>query len=179
MEELFNEMEADAQAMHPDDQALKDIATMAAQLEEKQAEVAEAEATLKELQKEERRLAEKDLPERLLEVGMEKFTLSDGTEISVKEDMKMSLPKNPEKRAAAAQWLKDHGLDTLVKEEVKTYDSDEAKKALDQLGVAYEVEENMHTGAVKSALKELQDEGVDVPLEMFGGYEYRRAKVNR
>jgi hypothetical protein len=180
MSDIFEEMEADAQGMQPADQDLRQLANLAEELERVQAQREEKEAELKQVQEQERQLAEHDIPEKLQEIGMEEFTLADGTKVGVKEDVKLSIPKNPEKRSAVFQYLRDFGLGSLIKEEVKTTENPEqAQKALEAAGIHFDVDENAHTGAVKFALKELESEGQDVPWQDLGGYKVRQAKIQR
>jgi len=177
---IFEEMEADAQGMAPGDKDLREVANMAEELERVTKEREQKEAELKQVQEQERQLAERDIPEKLEEIGMEEFTLSDGTKISVKEDVKMSIPKNPQKRGETFKFLRNHGLGSLIKEEVTTTENpEEAQRVLREAGIEPKVEENAHTGAVKSALKELEAEGQDIPWQEIGGYKFKQAKINK
>lgn len=178
MTNIFEEMEADAQG--PGEHSLNEIARMAEELEHVTAERQKKEQELKEVQERERQIAERDLPEALEEVGMESFTLSDGTRISVREDVKMSIPKNPDKRERVFSFLREQGLGSLIKQEVTTDENtEEAINALRQAGIEPKVEENAHTGAVKSALKELEAEGEDIPWQEIGGYKLKQARINK
>jgi len=177
-ENVFDEMEADAQGMHVDDQQLKAVADMAQKLEHVRKEEEQKQAELKEIQERERQLSQVDIPEKLEEIGMEEFTLSDGSKVSVKDEVKLSIPKAPEKRQSAFRFLRDAGLGSLIKEKVEVSENaEQAEEVLKQAGVDYKVNEDAHTGAVKSALKELEAEGQDVPWSDLGGYKYKQTKV--
>ena len=128
-------------------------------------------------------IQERDLPEAMLAAGMTAFTIDSGESITVKEDLMASISQK--NKPAAVAWLIGNGHGSLVKEDVVVpFEKGDTEavhilsKLLEANGVSnYNVIEAVHTGSVKSLIKELLAEGKDVPLELFGGHFVKKAIV--
>lgn len=173
--------EEDTPVVSADD--LKNIAQLARQVVEGESEVADLEERLKAAKNRLKAVQEGALPEAMKAVGMTEFKTINGHSISVTETLYASIAaKN---KAKAAQWLVNNNLAALVKEDlVVSFDKgqhDDVIALVDSLQKMGEynisTSENINTGSVKSAIKELLEEGVDVPLELFGAYFLRKAVV--
>ena len=79
---LEHEMLADSQM--PSDQGLGKISTLAERYTDLDEEIKDMETRLKILKEQAREIAEKQLPDAMAEVGVAKFTLTDGSEVTVK-----------------------------------------------------------------------------------------------
>ncbi len=164
------------------DEALGRVAILARRVLDTQADVAVKDQALKDAKKRLRNLEENELPALMDEIGIEKFSMDDGSSINVKEDMYASIPtKN---KAAAAQWLFDNGQGSLVKMDVVTHFEkgqeekvQEVTDLLAELGYSFNKTQTVNTASVKAVLKELIAQGQDVPLKLFGAYILRRAIV--
>jgi hypothetical protein len=60
-------------------------------------------------------LVRKDIPEKMLAIQLDSFTLNDGSQISVKDIMSGSLPKAPARKKEAIEYLKELGAEGLLK----------------------------------------------------------------
>lgn len=146
---------------------------------------------LVEAKEEELRLA-KDALKDIAEVkiptatdGLEgKFTLSDGRELTVKEDIRSSIAG--EKKLPAIKWLDDNGYGHIVKREVKFIFGKDSQEQVDRLMNALSTLDNLppvknelsvHHSTLNSWVKEQLSEGVELPNETFGIYRQRVAKV--
>jgi hypothetical protein len=81
-------------------------------------------------------------------------------------------------------WLLDHEQSALVKEDVTIPfdkgDHDSMVALVNNLrdgGYSVEVSETINTGSVKSMIKEMLENGTDVPLDLFGAYFHTKAEI--
>ena len=181
MSEMNFEKDAAATPVSIDD--LKNITSMAADVQRREHDVAVIEETLKKAKAELRKVQEHDLPEAMLACNMETFVTSDGLKVSVKETLYASIAaKN---KVEAGKWLIENELGALVKEDVIVGfdggDHEAVQELLDKLILlgTYNVttSESMNTASIKAAIKELLADGKEVPLELFGAYFSRKAVV--
>jgi hypothetical protein len=173
--------EGDSPAISQDD--LSNITKLASDVVVNEKEVAKIEESLKQAKAKLRQVQERDLPEAMLACNMETFVTTDGLKVSVKETLYATVAaKN---KPAAAKWLIENELGALVKEDVvvsfdggKHEGVKELLSLLENAGVTnFTTAESMNTASIKSAIKELLGEGVEVPLELFGAYFARKAVV--
>lgn len=177
------DFEKDAGQTPVTQEALNNITTLAADVVANEKAVAQIEEQLKAARAKLRKVQENDLPEAMLACNMEKFTTTDGLNVSVSETLYASVAKK--NKPAAAKWLIENDLGALVKEDViVSFDGGKHEGVQDLLlllqdaGVNnFTTAESMNTASIKSAIKELLGEGVEVPLELFGAYFARKAVV--
>lgn len=167
------------QVMPATNEQLAEVSALLEQLFQHQARVAQLQAQLKEETSQVQRLEESTLPDLLTTLGFNELTTNDGNCVEIKEQLYASIPKK--NKVKAAQWLTDHGQDVLISREVSVgfgpEDDDRISaltEALDQMGLTtYSVTQDMNTGSVKSVLTELIEQGVDVPMKLFGAFKKR------
>ena len=149
------------------------------QISAKQAEVKDLEAQVREI-------SWKQIPELLDSLNMESFKLKDGSEITVKEDLRLSIPKDPDRRAEVIAWLIANDGEYLIKEEFgfkfDKGDGDAAKqfeeycaKYPGRLNMAHF--EGVETNSVKAFVKAKLQDGEEVPLAKLGGHRQTIAKI--
>ena len=96
--------------------------------------IGKAEDLLKERKKDYEKIVKKDLPEKMLAIQMESFSLGDGTQIKINDFMSGSLPKSEPKRSDAIKYLFELNAEGLLKPSVKIQlavgEEDIAKRAL-------------------------------------------------
>ncbi len=181
MSEINFEEETEHAAITQDD--LSNITKLAADVVANEKTVAQIEDQLKQAKAKLRKVQDFELPEAMLACNMEKFTTADGLEVSVKETLTASIAaKN---KPAAAKWLLENHLGSLVKEDVTIgFDNGASDKVQALINLLAEngitnirTSESMNTASIKAAIKELLAEGKEVPLELFGAYFYRKAVV--
>ena len=177
-------LEADAEQGAPD--ALQRIATLAALLREQQAAVERLEADLQVAKEAARRTETEDLPQLMSELGLSEIKLTDGSKVEVKSDITCGISE--ERRPQAHRWLEERGFGGLIKTTVAVpFGRDERELAIaaartvaETLGREVALNEAVHPNTLKAFLKEqleLGPDGSSPPAELFGIYEFNRAKL--
>ena len=162
--------------------ALQQISTLASKQLEIIYEIERAEEALKKLEENLRRVQEIDLPNAMAEAGMKSFTLNNGSKITIKDDVAVSIPKD--QKYAAYQWLRDNGFGDVIKHNVVVEfgkEDDEAALRLMQYcekqGKHAEDQQAVHSQTLKALVKEQLAKGVEIPLDLFGAYPYSKAVI--
>ena len=161
--------------------AISRLAQGAANLEQ---EIAKTEEDLKEKKSALYKITDEQLPEALEEMNLQKFTLKDGSEISVKPIYAASIPKD--RRAEAFAWLRDHQFGDLVKNNVSvTFGRGEDEMAKDFVGLCSRQGfvpsqlEKVEPMTLKAWLREQVEAGHPIPLDLFGAFISQRATIKR
>lgn len=157
------------------------LAKEAAELEYK---LAEAGKLVKETKAALHKITDEHLPEALEAMGLQKFTLTDGSEIAVKPIYAASIPSD--RKVEAFQWLRDHEFGDLVKNNVTVTfgrgEDDTAKDFVDLCGTQGFVPsqlEKVEPMTLKAWLRERVEAGDPVPLDLFGAFISQRATIKR
>ena len=157
------------------------LANDAANLER---EIANAEQLLKDKKVALRKITDEQLPEILEAMGLQKFTLTDGSEISVNPLYTASIPVS--RKEEAFQWLRDHQFGDIVKNNVTVsfgVGEDETAKDFVSLcgsqGFAPNQLEKVESSTLRGWLRERVEAGDPVPLDLFGAYIAQRATIKR
>ena len=188
-DDLLSEMAADSVAppdkldkLRSDD--LDGVSRLAQEAAELEQEIASVEQKLKDKKKPLYKITDEQLPEALEEMNLQKFTLTDGSEISVKPIYAASIPKD--RRDEAFQWLRDHEFGDLVKNNVTvTFGRGEDDTAKDFIGLCGEQGfvpsqiEKVEPMTLKAWLRERVEEGDPIPLDLFGAFISQRATIKR
>lgn len=127
---------------------------------------------------------DKELPNAMMEIGIEEVKLKSGHKISIKNEAYCSI--SAEKAPAAHAWLRDHGHGAIIKNVIfaefgKGEDERaiEAATALAEAGFKPEQKETVHPQTLKAFIREQINKGEEVPLDLFGAYIVNRAKVEK
>ena len=188
-DDLLSEMAADSAAppdkldkLRSDD--LDGVSRLAQEAADLEREIADVEQKLKDKKKALYKITDERLPEALEEMNLQKFTLTDGSEISVKPIYAASIPKD--RRDEAFQWLRDHEFGDLVKNNVTvTFGRGEDDTAKDFIGFCGEQGfvpsqiEKVEPMTLKAWLRERVEEGDPIPLDLFGAFISQRATIKR
>lgn len=147
--------------------------------------VAELEDLLKKAKDELFQISTVDLPEAMKEAGLEKFTSTDGLEISVSKDVQCGIPAA--RREEAYEWLAKNGFDGIIKSDLDVVfgrgERAKAEKLLEQLrkkGLEVTFNQNIHAQTLKSFVKERMadtEAKVEFPLKLFGVFPFDKATV--
>ena len=189
MDTLQEMMRSDARREHtevdvPSNQGSKELAFLIKKASAYEERIQREEETLKKLKEEHLNIIREQIPDLMMELGVEKMTTSEGATVEVRTLLHARI-KGDDKEEAFA-WLSDNGLGGIIKNEFKVRfargEHDEAKKfeeTLDSSGIGYSNDESVHHQTLKSTLKELREQGVEFPEKLFGVYEYKEAKVQK
>lgn len=147
-----------------------------------------AEDTLQKCKQLEDRLLQKDIPELLVKMRLGECTTASGIEVTVKRDIKASLPGHEriEARMAALRWLIDQGHGGVIKNNVTVALDRGADDRADALVVelrskGYDVEakKDVHAQTLGALVRELMADGKIVPRDIFNIFEMNAAKLAR
>lgn len=178
-----NKFAAGADDVTATNDQLKQVTVLVAAIRAQRTKVEQLEATLKDEQRHLRLLEEEDLPAAMDEANIANFTTADGTPVKVEQKLYMNVPKK--NKPAVASWLMQHNHGALVQSDVvvkfKKGEQEKVDAAVDLLAhngfAGVHVEESTHTGQLKALVRELLDNGEDVPMDLFGAYIKRVAVV--
>ena len=151
---------------------LKDLVEQAEKQLDLQQEIEKIEATLKSKKETLRIISQEIVPNMMMELGVEKFVLNGGYELSIKDEVYAKLPENP---FVAFEWLRVHNLDSVIKTQVsvdfgKGEDEEAGRvlEALAELGVSAKSKSTIHPQTLKALLREQIAIGSGIPMADFG-----------
>jgi hypothetical protein len=189
MNELLSEMASDS-GDTPDkldglsSSKLDGVSRLAQEAALLEKEIAQYEQFAKEKKQALHKITDEQLPEALEEMGLQKFTLTDGAEISVKPIYSASIPRD--RKDEAFEWLRDHEFGDLVKNNVTvTFGRGEDETAKDFVslcgsqGFVPSQLEKVEPMTLKAWLRERVEEGDAIPLDLFGAFISQRAIIKR
>lgn len=107
---------AGSAARLPTDAEAQTIASLTQAIADQEDSITHFEECLKRAKEALRNLTERDLPAKLTLLGISKFTLTNGTEVSLKPFSAVSILKGEEERAL--DWLRGHGGADIIKNTV-------------------------------------------------------------
>lgn len=187
--DLEDMMEADGEAHDelrlPNDQELKELRELVQQQIDAEESISKQEELLKSMKQKLRTLSEKVIPEAMANFNMHELTTSDGLTIKIRDDVAASIKKDNEQ--AAFKWLRDHGFDDIIKNEVKIpFGKGQDEKAiqlahlLEEHGFdSWSMKEGVHPQTLRGFIKEQLEQGHDVPLTLFGAYTYQKTVITQ
>jgi hypothetical protein len=127
-------------------------------------------------------LAERQIPELMDGLGLKTFTTKAGFRVDVKRTIRASIPAA--RKDEAMRWLDDNGHSGLIKRSVLVaFDREQekdARKLEQQLGKKFEnvkTELKVESSTLRAFIGEQLAAGAAVPLELFGAWEQRIAKI--
>jgi hypothetical protein len=164
--------------------ALEQLAKLAEELKAAEADALEKEIKLAEVKGRIDKLKSSLIPNLMDKIGLESFKLKDGAgEVTVKKDIKCGLTE--ERKPAGLKWIRDNGHGGIIKtavslqfdkgEEAKV---EEARKVLVEAGFTPECADNVHAQTLKAFVKERIEAGDNIPLQTFGVFEFKEAKIS-
>jgi hypothetical protein len=146
--------------------------------------ITDLEAQLKEAKENQRRIAERDLPDAMEEIGVESFTLKDGRVVTVKLDYHASIPVV--RQGEAFGWLRTNGHDGIIKRNVTVKfgkgEDNEAEELVQVLKDTFPEspftdKHSVHPQTLKAFVREQMEQGVDIPIETFGIFVRNVARI--
>ena len=129
-------------------------------------------AELDKLQEGLRQLSTITIPDKMNELGLAEFKLSNGWKVQVKPFYSASIVK--EEAPGAIKWLEDNKMGGVIKREINVPidkgDSASTKKiesALNKLKIFFEKKEGVHAMTLKALFKEQSEAGKTLPDKYF------------
>ena len=120
------------------------------------------------------------IPETMTAIKIDNFTTTDGVKVEVVNIINASIPSD--QREAAIKWLEDNGHGGLVKTEVvaaypKGQQHLAAEEAKQLHAASVKINTGVHYQTLNAWVREMFQKGSSIPLELFGVYTGRVAKV--
>ena len=166
-----------------DDASLKALSQKCESLESLQTEINQQEEKIKALKEKERKLSEEDIPTFLQEKGLTSIRLNNGTEVSIKEDIKPYI--KIDNREFCHQWLRNNNFGDLIKNDVSVSfgrGEDTVAKNLtnhiESLGLVPNQKESVQYQTLKAFVTEQHQKGASLPDE-FGVHIANKTKIVR
>lgn len=129
------------------------------------------------------RIEREDLPELMREFGISKIRLESGVSVEVIDDLSCSISEA--NKSAAYDWLRSFNFDGIIKTQLSlAFDRGENQTALqiaDQMAKTFHmrpsIDEKIHPQTLKAFLKERMADGDSLPNELFGIFNFSKAKI--
>ena len=184
MTDFFEEMLDAADALtEVDTGTTKSLSNLVRQVEELNKELDMAESHLKKLKQEKHKLQTDAIPALMDEMGVDRLDVGD-VSVTLKPFVSASIPQD--RRAEAHQWLRENGLDDIIKHDVVlSFGRGEDETAhsimldLEQRGFHPESKTHIHSMTLKAFVKERVEKGLPIDLDMFGAYVAKTADIKR
>jgi len=179
-----NKLQQAARKMSPDEKKMATISLLVAKYVAISEEIDSREADLKIRKIDLRNIVEVELPEAMDELGVTQFQTADGLEIEVNNETAGNISEA--NKEAAHKWLRDKGYGDIIKTQLIIWlgkGEDKLKSIvttfLDKKKIGYEDKEGVHAQTLRAFIKECRKNGVKLPEDLFGLYDYRVAKIKK
>lgn len=166
------------------DEALSKVATMVKRQRELEAAVTRLEENLAYMKEELRRHTDDLVPRAMAEAGGITRIDVEGLRVEVKPVYEASISRANAEQAFA--WLRAHGHEDLIKNEVKVSfgrGEDEAAREVERIlrerGVEPEARTTVHPQTLKAFVREQMEAGADLPHDLLGIYSGQRARITK
>lgn len=182
MSNMTNLFEEDAGALQVKNEDLSSIGALAKRAKELEKEIKDLDDIVDERKSQYRKLLEETIPGMLAELGMKSFKMADGSTVDVKPFYSASIKE--ENRAKAFEWLRQHGYDDIIKNTVSVrFGRNEDRLCEDLLaqlrsqGFPVEQAQKVEPQTLKAWVREMVEQGVEFPTELFGAYIGQKASI--
>ena len=147
-------------------------------------QIASSEKHTKYLKEKAKQLSNFDIPKMMQEMNVTKLKLKDGASIEVTNFYSARIV--PEKQEEAFNWLREHGLGDIIKNDVTvTFGMSEDNKAMAYAtlakGQGYEPVQKIgvHPSTLKAVVRERTESGQDLPADLFNPFVGNQTKITR
>lgn len=178
--DIFDEADALSDVQHG---ATRHLSDLVRKLRSVESEIADAEEHLKALKGEKHRLSTELIPSCMDEMGIERVDV-DGVTVQRKLFVSASIP--PARKDEAFAWLRDNGLDDIIKNDVTcSFGKGEDGLAGDVVGILRDkgfdpsVKTHVHSSTLRAFVRERVESGKPIDLDMFGAFVNNVAEIKR
>jgi len=151
-----------------------------------QKSIEHTEKQVKDLKAQYDKISQEVIPNILAEQGLQSLKLADGTMLDVSKKYSCTLPKDPAKKEAAYQWLRDNDLGDIIKNEVAVAfgvgEDDKAEQMLDlaaKQGYEPVQKSKVEPMTLKALYRERVEAGLDMPSDLFHLFVRDETKLSR
>ena len=161
----------------------KNLSGLVRQLRVIEQEVEDAETHLKALKQERQKLSTQMIPDLMDEMGVERVDV-DGLTVTKKQIVAASIPVD--KRELAFDWLRERGLDDIIKNDVVCSfgrGQDNAAKdafwTLKDKGLEPSTKTHIHPMTLKAFVKDRVEQGQEIDFDLFGAFLTNAVEIKR
>jgi hypothetical protein len=182
--DIFDDIFSEADALsNVGTQETKNLSDLVRKLRAVDSDIDKAEQALKGLKQERQKLTTELIPGVMDEMGVDRLDV-DG--VTVTRKLIVSASISDEKREQAFGWLRDNGLDDIIKNDVVvSFGRGEDNAAKNAVGILREqgfdpdVKTHIHPMTLKAFVKERVEDGKPIDLDLFGAYVVNAAEIRR
>jgi hypothetical protein len=166
-----------------DESGLKKLTELAGLLGMEKAQLAKEENAVKERKDNIKQYEERLIPDLMEQLDLANFTTHGGVVIKIEDFLRTSIAAA--RKLEAFKWLRDHGYGGIIKNTVSITFGKGEDQAAEVLMKAMAKEYPDKSSAartvaaptLKATMKGLLEEGEDVPKDLFGIFQGKRAKI--
>ena len=165
------------------DDALSSLGKKCTELVEVRTELDELDQKKKELSQREFKLENEEIPSVMEENNLTSLILKDGQKIDITESYHAAITET--NREFCFNWLKENGLDDIIKNEVsvdfgrgENEEAGDLKSQLEEQGLLVEHSQKIHSQTLKAFVGERIRSGNGVPDE-FGVFIRKKVKIRQ
>lgn len=182
---LLEDMAKDAKERKIDWEDIKKLTELVSEQLQLEESVLKAEEHLYKLNQDLRQIRERELPDAMMQCGMQKFTLDNGMGIEVKKTYVAGI--TAENSAACYDWMEENGFGDLIKTELKValgkgVDPEIKEKlltTLEEMKFSATERTSVHDQTMKAFIKEQVTSGNDFPMDLFKVSILNKAKISK
>lgn len=140
-----------------DPQQLSNLSERIKELRNIREDIESLEKKLKDLKNIESKISSEEIPEHLSKFGIDSIKLEDGQEVSIKEDIHVTLPKtNPVKREKMLEWISAHGGGGIIKDNLIVQDpTEDIIDYTKDKNFSFERKKDIHSQTLKAFFREI------------------------
>ena len=182
-EEIFEEMFDDTTLDKVQEGDMKNLSSLVKDLNQITLNINEKEEELKALKLQKHKMSTEQIPSMMDEMGVQRLDV-ENLSVTLKPLINASIPQT--RREEAYQWLRDNGLDDIIKNDViMSFGKGEDNMAgdimyeLEQRGMHPEKKTHIHSMTLKAFIRERVEKGLPIDLDLFGAFVARTADIKR
>ena len=182
-EKIFDEMFDDTTLDKVQKGDMKTLSSLVKDLDQLTIDINEKEEELKTLKLQKHKMSTEQIPAMMDEMGVQRLDV-ENLSVSLKPLINASIP--PTRRDEAYQWLRENGLDDIIKNDViMSFGKGEDNMAgdimyeLEQRGMHPEKKTHIHSMTLKAFIRERVEKGLPIDLDLFGAFVARTADIKR
>lgn len=182
-EEIFEEMFDETTLDKVQEGDMKNLSSLVKDLNQITLNINEKEEELKALKLQKHKMSTEQIPAMMDEMGVQRLDV-ENLSVTLKPLINASIPQT--RREEAYQWLRDNGLDDIIKNDViMSFGKGEDNMAgdimyeLEKRGMHPEKKTHIHSMTLKAFIRERVENGLPIDLDMFGAFVARTADIKR
>ena len=182
-EEIFEEMFDETTLDKVQEGDMKNLSSLVKDLNQITLNINEKEEELKALKLQKHKMSTEQIPAMMDEMGVQRLDV-ENLSVTLRPLINASIPQT--RREEAFQWLRDNGLDDIIKNDViMSFGKGEDNMAgdimyeLEQRGMHPEKKTHIHSMTLKAFIRERVENGLPIDLDMFGAFVARTADIKR